>query len=134
MLDRSAWEEPRIFAEIQRLGAVAEDEMDRVFNRGIGMALVSDPQGVEALLGALDEAGQPSAVIGEVVEGVSGRALRVSGAGRHPELRAHLLEHSVTPGGLHAQVGPQEQLVHRLQADGVPARGHAGSWPTRCSR
>ncbi len=71
-LDRSAWQEPRIFSEIQRLGAVAEEEMDRVFNRGIGMALVSDPQGVEALLVALDEAGQPSAVIGEVVEGVSG--------------------------------------------------------------
>ena len=42
MLDRAAWEEPRVFAEIQRLGAVAEDEMDRVFNRGIGMALVVD--------------------------------------------------------------------------------------------
>ena len=36
VLDRSAWEEPRIFAEIQRLGSVAEDEMDRVFNRGVG--------------------------------------------------------------------------------------------------
>ena len=31
-----------IFGEIQRLGSVAEDEMDRVFNRGIGMALVLD--------------------------------------------------------------------------------------------
>jgi phosphoribosylformylglycinamidine cyclo-ligase len=72
VLDRSAWREPRIFAEIQRLGAVAGEEMDRVFNRGIGMALVSDPQGVDALLVALDGAGQPSVVIGEVVEGVSG--------------------------------------------------------------
>ena len=40
VLDRSAWEEPRVFEEIQRLGSVAEDEMDRVFNRGVGMALV----------------------------------------------------------------------------------------------
>ena len=40
MLERASWEEPRIFAEIQRLGAVDEAEMDRVFNRGVGMALV----------------------------------------------------------------------------------------------
>ena len=76
VLDRSTWEEPRIFAEIQRLGAVADDEMDRVFNRGIGMALVADPQGVDALLNALDAAGQPSAVIGEVAEGVPGVRFR----------------------------------------------------------
>ena len=36
----SAWDEPRIFAEIQRLGQVAEDEMDLVFNLGVGMTLV----------------------------------------------------------------------------------------------
>jgi phosphoribosylformylglycinamidine cyclo-ligase len=72
VLDRSAWAEPRIFAEIQRRGAVAEEEMDRVFNRGVGMTLVTDPRGVDALLVALGEAGQPSSVIGEVVAGESG--------------------------------------------------------------
>ncbi|HEV3354067.1 MAG TPA: phosphoribosylformylglycinamidine cyclo-ligase, partial [Acidimicrobiales bacterium] len=36
VLQRSQWEEPRIFDEIRRLGAVEDDEMDRVFNRGIG--------------------------------------------------------------------------------------------------
>ncbi len=72
VLDRSTWEEPRIFAEIQRLGNVADEEMDRVFNRGIGMALVADAQGVDALLVALDEAGHPSRVIGEIVEDARG--------------------------------------------------------------
>jgi phosphoribosylformylglycinamidine cyclo-ligase len=72
VLDRSAWVEPRVFAEIQRLGAVAEEEMDRVFNRGVGMAVLADPQGVDALLDALDEAGQRSTVIGEVVAGGPG--------------------------------------------------------------
>ena len=76
VLDRSTWEEPRIFAEIRRLGAVADEEMDRVFNRGVGMVLVADPQGVDALLDALDAGGQPSAVIGEVVEGVRGVRFR----------------------------------------------------------
>jgi phosphoribosylformylglycinamidine cyclo-ligase len=72
LVRRDAWREPRIFGEIGRLGAVDETEMDRVFNRGIGMALVADAQGVDALLVALDEAGHPSRVIGEIVEDARG--------------------------------------------------------------
>jgi phosphoribosylformylglycinamidine cyclo-ligase len=68
VLDRSSWEEPRVFAEIARLGPVASDEMDRVFNRGVGMALVVDQGGVDAALAALEEAGQAASVIGEVVD------------------------------------------------------------------
>ncbi len=71
-LDRGAWEEPRIFAEIARLGSVAEDEMDRVFNRGIGMALVVDAASVGAALAALEGAGRPATVIGDVVAGGAG--------------------------------------------------------------
>ena len=65
-LDRSTWKEPRVFAEIARLGPVAEDEMDRVFNRGIGMALVVDPGGVGAALAVLGGAGQSASLIGQV--------------------------------------------------------------------
>ncbi len=71
-LDRTAWEEPRIFTEIQRLGAVDPDEMDRVFNRGIGMVLVVAPAGLEATLAALSGAAHAPSVIGEVVEGAPG--------------------------------------------------------------
>jgi phosphoribosylformylglycinamidine cyclo-ligase len=69
VLERSAWEEPRVFKEIQRLGWVAEDEMDRVFNRGVGMALVVDPGSAGEALRALEQAGQRASVIGEVVAG-----------------------------------------------------------------
>jgi len=71
-LERSAWEEPRIFAEIERLGAVDGDEMDRVFNRGVGMALVLDVSAVDGALAALAGAGQPASVIGAVVDGGPG--------------------------------------------------------------
>ena len=71
-LDRSAWEEPRVFAEIQRLGAVEEQEMDRVFNRGVGMALVVEPAAADAALAALAEAGRDASVIGEVTAGGPG--------------------------------------------------------------
>ncbi len=68
VLERAAWVEPAIFAEIQRLGSVEESEMDRVFNRGIGMALVVAAAAEDETLDALIEAGLPSTVIGGVVE------------------------------------------------------------------
>jgi phosphoribosylformylglycinamidine cyclo-ligase len=70
---RGSWEEPRIFTEIMRLGAVDEAEMDRVFNRGIGMALVVDGRSVDGAVGALASAGQHAVVIGEVAEGAGVR-------------------------------------------------------------
>jgi phosphoribosylformylglycinamidine cyclo-ligase len=72
LLQRSSWSEPQVFGEIQRLGAVADDEMDRVFNRGIGMVLAVAAGSASAALAALASAGQPSTVIGEVVAGGAG--------------------------------------------------------------
>jgi phosphoribosylformylglycinamidine cyclo-ligase len=69
VLERSTWEEPQVFKEIQRLGWVAEDEMDRVFNRGVGMALVLDAGSAGEALRVLEQAGQRASVIGEVVAG-----------------------------------------------------------------
>jgi phosphoribosylformylglycinamidine cyclo-ligase len=67
LLERASWVEPRIFGEIQRLGSVEEAEMDRVFNRGVGMALVVQADRVAAALDVLADAGHPSTVIGHVV-------------------------------------------------------------------
>jgi phosphoribosylformylglycinamidine cyclo-ligase len=69
VLRSTDWEEPRIFEEIRRLGAIEEDEMDRVFNRGIGMVLVVDAEGTDGVLAALAAAGVPGTVIGEVTAG-----------------------------------------------------------------
>jgi phosphoribosylformylglycinamidine cyclo-ligase len=75
-LERASWAEPRVFAEIQRLGAVEEAEMDRVFNRGVGMALVVDPARVDVALGAAAGAGLPATVIGTVVASAHGVIIR----------------------------------------------------------
>jgi phosphoribosylformylglycinamidine cyclo-ligase len=69
VLDRASWHEPQVFAEIKRLGGVDEDEMDRVFNRGVGMALVVDPAHAAGAVAVLGDAGVEAAVIGEVVTG-----------------------------------------------------------------
>jgi phosphoribosylformylglycinamidine cyclo-ligase len=70
-LDRSTWEEPRIFEEIRRLGAVEEAEMDRVFNRGVGMALIVGPAAVDGALAALAAHEVTATVIGAVVSGAA---------------------------------------------------------------
>jgi phosphoribosylformylglycinamidine cyclo-ligase len=71
-IDRRAWEEPRVFGEIRRLGDVDEGEMARVFNLGIGMVLVVDPSGATGAVDALVGAGCPAVVMGRVTPG-SGR-------------------------------------------------------------
>ena len=76
VLFRRAWHEPRIFSEVQRLGAIDDGEMDRVFNRGVGMALVVDAAHAGAALRVLEEAGRPSTVIGDVVRGGPGVQFR----------------------------------------------------------
>jgi phosphoribosylformylglycinamidine cyclo-ligase len=63
---RQAWSVPPIFQLIQQQGHVAQDEMYRVFNMGIGMVLICSPDIVEQLLTQLPEV----KVIGEVVKQV----------------------------------------------------------------
>ena len=55
-LDRSTWDVPPIFGEIQRRGRVSKDEMWNTFNMGLGMIVVCDPA-----------AAQGARVVGEVV-------------------------------------------------------------------
>lgn len=69
VVDRGTWETPPIFGEIQRLGNVADDEMAKVFNMGIGMIVVV-PQGDATK--ALDVArtnGHRAVEIGRIVTG-----------------------------------------------------------------
>ncbi len=53
VLDRGTWEVPAIFGEIRRLGHVADDEMARVFNLGLGMVMVVGPDSTADALAAL---------------------------------------------------------------------------------
>lgn len=64
------WERPPIFGEIQRLGEVADDEMARVFNLGIGM-VVAVAQGKDEYdaLDALRTAGHRAVRVGIVTAG-----------------------------------------------------------------
>jgi phosphoribosylformylglycinamidine cyclo-ligase len=65
-LHRSAWTRPAIFDWLQRNGNVADAEMHRVFNCGIGMAIVVARNDVAAASQALSNAGETVYRIGEI--------------------------------------------------------------------
>ena len=63
-LDSKKWKVPAIFKLLQKKGDVDIAEMYRVFNMGIGMAVICAPEKVKKLTKALPEA----RVVGEVVK------------------------------------------------------------------
>jgi phosphoribosylformylglycinamidine cyclo-ligase len=66
LIRRGTWPEPPIFGLIQSLGAVADDEMFRVFNMGLGMLVVVPSAQVQI---ALDTLKGDCYHVGEVVTG-----------------------------------------------------------------
>jgi len=70
VVHRRAWETPRIFGEIQRLGEVSDTEMAKVFNLGIGMIVVVPAGDRFKALDVLRDQGHQGAVdLGEIVDG-----------------------------------------------------------------
>ncbi len=69
VIDEGSWEAPRIFSEIQHLGNVADDEMARVFNLGIGMVLVVAQEDTGRALALLAEHGHAAVEIGHITPG-----------------------------------------------------------------
>jgi phosphoribosylformylglycinamidine cyclo-ligase len=69
-LNRGSWNIPPVFPWLQRLGAVAEPEMFRVFNMGIGLVMIVAEYFAESITRHLNhKAKVPSWIIGEVVAG-----------------------------------------------------------------
>jgi len=65
-ISRSAWTLPPLFAWLQREGGVADEEMLRVFNCGIGMALVVAVENADAAQRSLTAAGETVFRIGRI--------------------------------------------------------------------
>jgi len=66
VLDARAWPRPPLFDWLQREGQVADDEMHRVFNCGIGMVLVVAPEHADAALAQMRAAGEAAYRIGAI--------------------------------------------------------------------
>jgi phosphoribosylformylglycinamidine cyclo-ligase len=63
-IDANSWQAPPIFNWLQRLGEVPDDEMARVFNMGIGLALVVSPFYADSIRSQLADLGLESWLIG----------------------------------------------------------------------
>ncbi len=68
VVDRSTWEPPRIFAEVQQAGGISDEEMARVFNLGIGMVAVVPAEEASVALELVPGA----RIIGQVVAAAAG--------------------------------------------------------------
>jgi phosphoribosylformylglycinamidine cyclo-ligase len=66
---RGSWPVPPLFRLIQTGGRIAEDEMFRVFNMGVGMVVVVSPGDLHEVEHSLERRGEASFVIGSVVPG-----------------------------------------------------------------
>ncbi|HWA62470.1 MAG TPA: phosphoribosylformylglycinamidine cyclo-ligase [Caulobacteraceae bacterium] len=67
--DWNAWPQPPVFAWLQAQGGVADAEMRRTFNCGVGMVLVVAKDRAEPVLAALLNAGEDAFVCGQLAAG-----------------------------------------------------------------
>jgi phosphoribosylformylglycinamidine cyclo-ligase len=71
-IQRGSWIPPAVFPWLQKLGNVAEAEMDRVFNCGIGFCMVVAPAFAESIKKQLHKDGVEAFTIGEIRDGEAG--------------------------------------------------------------
>jgi len=64
--DWNAWTAAPVFAWLQAVGGVAEAELRRTFNCGIGFLLIASPRNAPTLLARLLDAGETAFVCGEL--------------------------------------------------------------------
>ena len=67
-LHRDGWAMPPLFSWLQQNGGVADAEMYRVFNCGIGMVMVVPKDKAEAVMASLRAHGEEVSQIGEIIE------------------------------------------------------------------
>jgi phosphoribosylformylglycinamidine cyclo-ligase len=66
-VDWNAWERPAIFNLIQHVGEVPEEDMRCTFNLGVGLILLVDRRGADAVVSALKRKNEKPFVMGEIV-------------------------------------------------------------------
>jgi phosphoribosylformylglycinamidine cyclo-ligase len=80
VLDRGTWRPAPLFALLAEHGDVAADEMERVFNMGVGMVAIIASADSDDALRLLAERDVPAWVIGEITDGTGCARL----IGQHP--------------------------------------------------
>jgi phosphoribosylformylglycinamidine cyclo-ligase len=79
-VDRATWAPPPVFGLVQRVGAVARDEIERTLNMGVGMVAVVAAADADRAVTELTGRGVPAWVAGSVASGAGAVTL----VGDHP--------------------------------------------------
>jgi phosphoribosylformylglycinamidine cyclo-ligase len=79
-LDLNAIDVPPVFSWLARTGGVAEAEMLRTFNCGIGMIVAASADKADAVIERLRQAGESPVRIGETIAHTGGEAVQTSGS------------------------------------------------------
>jgi phosphoribosylformylglycinamidine cyclo-ligase len=74
VLHRDTWEMPALFRWLQMKGGVADAEMVRVFNCGIGMVVILSADQADTAIQSLNSQGLKAWIVGEVLERPQGAA------------------------------------------------------------
>jgi len=75
-IDPNAWHRPEIFQWLQSQGQVADDEMWRTFNCGIGLVIIVAPENAEKAKTLLEQCGETAFHIGQIEVGRAGVVFR----------------------------------------------------------
>ena len=66
---RDSWELPPVFGALQRAGSLSLEEMDRVFNMGVGMIAIVPPAHADGVIDSLRSEGETAWMMGEIEAG-----------------------------------------------------------------
>lgn len=85
VLDRGSWSPPPVFGMLATRGQVSAEEMERVFNMGVGMTAIVDAADADRALRLLAARDVPAWYVGEITAGTgTAGSGKVSLRGKHP--------------------------------------------------
>jgi phosphoribosylformylglycinamidine cyclo-ligase len=68
-IDAASWEVPNLFRQLEQAGQVARAEMYRTFNMGVGMVVITDEAGAQAVEASAESAHIAAWRLGRIVRG-----------------------------------------------------------------
>lgn len=77
VIDASSWDRPAVFEWIQDAGGIADKEMWRTFNCGVGMLLVTARDAANALVESLEASGERAWIAGWIEESPGSPGVRI---------------------------------------------------------
>ena len=83
-LDRGSWTPQPVFDLVRQVGSVAQADLERTLNCGVGMVALVDPADADAAIALLDGHGVRAWVAGEVVQATDDAAGSALLHGQHP--------------------------------------------------